>query len=196
MVGITPLSTGAMTAAIALSYEASVCARILCVGADMEKLLGIQYQLDTDFDFVLVSCPDECPAVLASEDPFDVIISDHRARSKCGEWFRKQLRAHSPDAERIIVASQADRDTKAMAASDGRVMRLLVGPCSATVLREAVSDALLRHRARALRAAAIPRVTPMGGHPCCASRGRATAGAGPPLAQDDNAMLSIQTLSS
>jgi hypothetical protein len=45
------------------------------------------------------------------------------------------------------------------------VMRVLHMPCPAQVLCDAVSDALLRHRARALRAAAVPQhVTPAGSH--------------------------------
>ena len=166
MEGVRPSLHRPMTTEIARQDVDSLHARILCVGDDVEHLLEMLYQLDSDFDFVVVSRPDEGPAVLANEGPFDVIISDGQTRSGRGARFTSLLRAHSPDAERLILAVRDDRATRAMAASDGRVMRVLLRPCPANVLREAVSDALLRHRARCLRAATAPRVTPTSGHPC------------------------------
>ena len=158
-----------MTAAIALQYLDTTCARILCVGDDVRELIRIPRQLDSELDFVIVASPSEASAALAHEAPFDLIISDQRMRGVGGASFLARMRTHSPDAERLILVRREDRGAKAMAASDGRVMRLLVAPCAQTVLREAVSDALLRHRARCLRVAAVPRVTPMGAHPCCAT---------------------------
>ena len=159
-----------MSPATAVHCRASDQARILCVGDDVEQLLDIQYQLDSDIDFVIVGCPDEGYAALAIEEPFDVIISDQQTRSGRGQVFLTRLRRHSPDAERVMLARRTDRAAMEEAARDARVMRLLVRPCPPLVLRDAVSDALLRHRARRLRASAVPYVTPMGGHPCSAYR--------------------------
>ncbi|MBA3672141.1 MAG: response regulator [Gemmatimonadaceae bacterium] len=146
------------------------CVRILCVGDEVDQLLEIQRELDSDYDFVIVACCEEGQGALAEEAPFDLIINDQRMSAAGGTELLARLRQHSPDAERLVLALRHDRATRAMAAEDGRIMRLLVQPCPAAVLREAVADALLRHRARALRASAIPRVTPAGGHPCCVSR--------------------------
>lgn len=68
-----------------------------------------------------------------------------------------RLRAHSPDAEQLILSRLADPVAREMAANDGRVMRLLVKPCPGVVLCQAVADALLRHRARSLRAGVSAR---------------------------------------
>lgn len=83
--------------------------------------------------------------------------------------FVEKLRRHSPDAERLIIVRRLDRTIRKMQENDGRVMGLLRAPFPAEVLCGAVSDALLRHRARALRASAVASVTPMGGSPCCTS---------------------------
>ena len=83
-----------------------------------------------------------------------------------GEEFLAQLRAHSPDAERLLLARRVDRTVRSIVWSDARVMRILLDPCTTAALREAVSDAMLRHRARHLRASAVPRVTPVSGNPC------------------------------
>lgn len=158
-----------MTAAVAYPDDVTVCVRILCVGDHVEQLLKIQCQLDSDFDFVIVGCSDEGLAALAAEPRFHVIINDCEMRGVGGERFLERLHAHSPDAERLILAPRNDLSARAMAARDGRVMRVIRRKCPTPVLREAVADALLRHRARRLRAGTIPQVTPMGGHPCCVS---------------------------
>ena len=159
-----------MTHATARQAAPVSCVRILCVGDEVEQLLEIQRDLDSDYDFVIVACCDEGPGALAEEAPFDLIINDQRMTAAGGDDLLGQLRKHSPQAERLVLALRDDRESRASVAGDGRVMRLLLHPCPAHELREAVADALLRHRARALRATAVPRVTPAGGHPCCVSR--------------------------
>lgn len=158
-----------MTAALAFPDDVTLCVRILCVGDHVEQLLAIPYHLDTDYDFVIVGCSDEALAALSAEAPFDLIINDCEMSGAGGSQFLERLHAHSPDAERLIVAPIYDAVAREMAASDGRVMRLLGRACPAPVLQDAVADALLRHRARRLRAASMPRVTPMGGNPCSVS---------------------------
>lgn len=142
------------------------CERILCVGNCLDQLLEIQRQLDCDLDFVIAACAEEGLAALAVEAPFDVIITCLQLPGNLGAVFNARLRQHSPDAERLILAPCIDAQAKAAVANDARVMRLLLAPCSTTALREAVADALLRHRARRLRAAVVPRSTPPGGNPC------------------------------
>lgn len=155
--------------ATALENVGSPSARILCIGDDVEYLLGIQYQLDNSLDVVIVCGADEGNAALLAEGAFDVIINVQHMRGLEGALFDARLRAHSPDAERLVLVPREDEATRAMVANDGRVMRLLETPCAAQELRQCVSDALLRHRARAMRAAAVPHVTPTAAHPCCVS---------------------------
>ena len=157
-----------MTTAIARPYGDLSCARILCVGDNAKDLVEIQLRLDIDVDFVLVANPMEGHAALAAEAEFDIIVFDRPMCGELGIQFLTRLSTHSADAERIILAPSDDRASRDIAANDGRVMRLLCRPCPATILREAVSDALLRHRARLLRMTTVPRVTPAGAHPCCA----------------------------
>ena len=96
-----------MTPAISAHCRASDQARILCLGDDVEQL-EIQYQLDSDIDFVIVAGPDEGYAALATEAPFDIIISDQQMRSGRGQLFLTRLRKHSPDAERVMLARRAE----------------------------------------------------------------------------------------
>ena len=140
-------------------------ARILCVGADLGELIQVQCLLDGELDFVIITSEHEMEAALASEAAFDVIIMDKGLEQVL---VVERLRSHSPDAERLVIIHHGvDANVAAMIESDCRVMRLLRMPLSAELLCDAVADALLRHRARLLRASAVPRVTPMGGNPCC-----------------------------
>ena len=140
-------------------------ARILCVGADLGELIQVQCLLEGELDFVIITSEHEMEAALASESAFDIIILDRGLEQLL---VVDRLRSHSPDAERlIIIRNGVDESIAAMIEGDCRVMRLLRTPLSAELLCDAVADALLRHRARMLRASAVPRVTPMGGNPCC-----------------------------
>lgn len=152
-------------------------ARILCIGDELSDLIGIQCELDSDFDFVIVSSTSEADVVLAGETPFDVIISDRRVQAASDVSLLATLTVHSPSAERIIIVSKVDRDIIEIAAADSRIMRLLMTPLEPNEICDAVSDALLRHRARNLRASALPNVTPAGGHPCCEWKGVGAQGA-------------------
>ena len=144
-------------------------ARILCAGNELGDLIQVQCRLEGELDFTIIASQAEADAALASEPPFDIIIVDQRLSRLGGRAFIEKLRRHSPDAERLIIVRRLDQAVREMMENDGRVMRLLHAPLPADVLCGAVADALLRHRARALRASAAPRVTPMGGMPCCTS---------------------------
>lgn len=142
------------------------CERVMCVGTNPQRLLEIQRRLDCDLDFVIATCPVEGLAALEVEAPFHVIITCLPLRMKQGTHFQARLREHSPNAERLVLAPRIDANARAMVATDARVMRLLRESCPTSEMREAVADALLRHRARCLRAAIVPRFTPPGGNPC------------------------------
>ena len=151
-------------------HDAAPNARVLCAGGDLGELIQMQCCLGSDLDFVIVANPSEAQSALFTEAPFDLIILDQRIEQLGGSRFVERLRRHSPDAERLVIVHQEiDAVIAGMIESDCRVMRVLQAPFADEVLCGAVADALLRHRARMMRASAVPRVTPMGGNPCCTS---------------------------
>ncbi len=143
------------------THGASSCvARILCIGGNVADVLRLQLQLDADFEFALVTCETDCREVLASELEFDLIIRDASATWLWSGDLLESLDAHSPEAERIVLASRMDAATRERVSQNARVMCVLLSPCPTMLLRARVADALLRHRARALRNAIS---TPPGG---------------------------------
>ena len=143
-------------------YRENQGLRILCAGDDCSELVRITSELDSEIDVVIVSSADEAKIALAGELPFDVILMDSQMRKIGGSALLKRLRDHSPDAERIIMSARPTQAAKVMK-TDCRVMRVIRKPCVPDVLRTAVSDALLRHRARTLRASSVS-VTPVSAH--------------------------------
>lgn len=142
-------------------------ARILCAGDDLGDLIQMQCRLDGEPDFVIIANALEAADALAAESAFDLIILDQRLERVGGHSFVEQLQDHSPDAERLIVVHRMTLAITRTIENDCRVMRLLHAPLSADVLCNAVADALLRHRARELRARAVPSVTSLGVHLFC-----------------------------
>ena len=116
-------------------------ARVLCIGTNVTHLIRLVTELDSDLDIIVVACPEEGNEALLREAPYDVILIDDDMPGVEGALFLARLRAHSPCAVRV--------------------------KSDVAVLRDAIAAATLRHRARALRASTIPRVTPVGAHPCC-----------------------------
>ena len=155
-----------MSAALAW-HDSATAARILCAGDDICDLIQVQCRLEGELDFAIIASEEEVEAALAVESAFDIVIIDQRIGRLGGRAFSEKLRRHSPEAERLVIVHYVDVEVAELLESDCRVMRVLQAPFSREVLCDAVADALLRHRARALRASAVPRVTPMGGNPCC-----------------------------
>ena len=151
-------------------HDAPPAARILCAGDKLGDPIQMQCCLEGPLDFVIISGADEAATALAGESPFDVIILDQHIERLGGRSFLDRLRDHSPEAERLIVVHHTDQAMRDMLEGESRVMRLLQAPLADDVLCGAVADALLRHRARALRASTLPSVTPMGGNPCCTAQ--------------------------
>lgn len=130
--------------------------RVLCIGEKVPSVVRLQLQLDADFDLTLVSCTENCDEIFETEAPFDLVICDASVPEMWGASILEKLYAHSPEAERIVLSWRVTPAAKKTMIRDAHVMRVLLAPCPTMVLRAAVADALLRHRARALRATTPP----------------------------------------
>jgi CheY-like chemotaxis protein len=126
-------------------------ARVLCVDDNEELLRGLRRQLGAEFELVVASGSEEALTVLEQQQPFDVIVTDLRMPGVNGLTFLRRARQLAPDTERIILTAWADPTVTAVAQMAGYAMRLLTKPCHPRDLREAITDAILRRRARHLR---------------------------------------------
>jgi CheY-like chemotaxis protein len=126
-------------------------ARVLCVDDNEELLRGLRRQLDGEFDLVVANGSEEALGVLEQQDPFDVIVTDLRMPGVNGLTFLRRARQLAPDTERIILTAWAEPTVTAVAQVAGYAMRILTKPCHPRELREAITDAILRRRARHIR---------------------------------------------
>jgi len=88
------------------------------------------------------------PAALAlvrSEGPFAVVVSDHNMPEIDGVSFLAQVRELAPSTVRILLTGQADAGLAALAASRASVFRFVAKPCAADELSAILQAAVKEH---------------------------------------------------
>lgn len=119
--------------------------RILCVDDEVNILKAIQRSLRKEFEIVTASSGQEGLDILASSEPFEVVISDMKMPNMNGATFLRHVRQQHPDAVRLLLTGFADLDTVVTAVNEGYIYRFIAKPCSAAVLLEAINDAVKQH---------------------------------------------------
>ncbi len=119
--------------------------RVLCVDDEVNILKAIQRSLRKTFDIVTASSGQEGLDILASSEPFQVVISDMKMPNMNGATFLRQVRQDYPDAVRLLLTGFADLDTVVTAVNEGYIYRFIAKPCSAGVLLEAINDGIKQH---------------------------------------------------
>ena len=109
----------------------SVNYRVLYLGDRLNDVVALYGELDESRNCVVEAHCDESNAVLAAQDAFDFVIIDHCLQDLGGALFLERLHAHSPRAERLIIARASDRGARELAtAREAPVMRALHLPHS------------------------------------------------------------------
>ena len=102
---------------------------ILCVDDEVNILEGLQDNLRRKFKVHTATSGAEGLAVLESEGPFPVIISDMRMPEMNGAEFLSQVRGLYPDSMRILLTGQSDVESAISAVNEGQIFRFLTKPC-------------------------------------------------------------------
>lgn len=102
---------------------------ILCVDDEVNILEGLQDNLRRKFKVHTATSGAEGLAVLESEGPFPVIISDMRMPEMNGAEFLSQVRGLYPDSMRILLTGQSDIESAISAVNEGQIFRFLTKPC-------------------------------------------------------------------
>jgi EAL domain-containing protein (putative c-di-GMP-specific phosphodiesterase class I) len=121
--------------------------RVLLVDDDPRILAGLRRQLYRQYDVVTADGGAEGLAVLHSQDPFAVVISDMRMPGMDGATFLAQVRASAPQTTRMLLTGQTELSTAIRAINDGQVFRFLDKPCPPEVLDRCLQEAVARHHA-------------------------------------------------
>ena len=120
--------------------------RILFVDDEPHVLDALRRQLRDSFIVQTAQSGAAGLALLESEDPFSVIVSDMQMPGMNGATFLRHARERSPDSVRLLLTGHADVDAAIDAVNDGHVFRFLRKPCPPAVLQPALASAVDQHR--------------------------------------------------
>ncbi len=120
--------------------------RVLCVDDEPSVLEGLSRTLFEEFDVTTAESGKEGLAIIASEPPFAVVLSDMRMPGMDGAAFLSCVRKRSPDSTRVLLTGHADVESAIAAVNDGHIFRFLNKPCPPDVLAASLHAAAAQHR--------------------------------------------------
>lgn len=119
--------------------------RILCVDDEAHVLSGIKRRMRTKYNIVTAMGAEEGLNELNNNGPFDVVISDFRMPGMNGAEFLCKAMEIDPTVTRILLTGEANMQEVQTAINEGHVYKVLLKPCSAEELRDAMSSAVKKH---------------------------------------------------
>jgi DNA-binding NtrC family response regulator len=119
---------------------------ILCVDDDPNLVAGLAMVLRKDYDVHTASTAEEALKKLRDVKDLAVVISDMRMPKMDGAAFLHQAVLHRPNAARILLTGQADRDEAIRAVNQGQIFRYLTKPCPNDQLKAAIDAGVVQYR--------------------------------------------------
>ena len=119
---------------------------ILCVDDEVNILEGLQDNLRRKYKVHAATSGAEGLAILKTEGPFPVIISDMRMPEMNGAEFLSQVRGLYPDSMRILLTGQSDIESAISAVNEGQIFRFLTKPCETDNLISVIELAVEHNR--------------------------------------------------
>lgn len=120
--------------------------KILLVDDEPNVLESIQRQLRNRFESVTAQSGEEALALLKTEGPFAVIVSDMRMPGMNGIQLLSQVKDMYPETVRIMLTGNADQGTAVEAVNDGQIFRFLNKPCSTATLATSLALAVRQYK--------------------------------------------------
>ncbi len=120
--------------------------KILFVDDEPNVLEGIQRTLRKDFSVSIAEGGENALALIASEGPFAVVVSDMRMPGMDGIQFLRRLSESSPEAVKIMLTGNADQQTAMDAVNQGNIFRFLTKPCPPEILIKTLNAGLEQFR--------------------------------------------------
>jgi CheY-like chemotaxis protein len=104
--------------------------KILCVDDEPNILQGYKRTLRKDYDIHIGEGGEEGLALIKSEGPFAIVVSDMRMPVMDGIQFLRKVKEISPETVRVMLTGNADQQTAMDAVNEGSIFRFLTKPCS------------------------------------------------------------------
>lgn len=122
--------------------------KILFVDDEVRVLEGIKRQLRREFDVTIAEGGEAGLALLKSDGPFAVVVSDYNMPGMDGIQFLSEVFQHSPHTVLIMLTGRAELDLAVNALHNAHISRFLNKPCPKEVLLETLADGLEQYRLR------------------------------------------------
>jgi response regulator RpfG family c-di-GMP phosphodiesterase len=120
--------------------------QILCVDDEPRLLEGLQLVLRREYDVHIAASPEMGLQKLRELGDLAVVVSDMRMPRMDGASFLHEMMVRRPDATRILLTGQADRDEAIRAVNQGQIFRFLTKPCPQDQLKAAIDAGVIQHR--------------------------------------------------
>jgi response regulator RpfG family c-di-GMP phosphodiesterase len=116
--------------------------RVLIVDDDANLLAGLRRQFREGFNLRLAQGGAEALELVASEDPFAVVIVDMRMPGMDGISLLAELQRRTPDTVRMMLTGSVDQQTAVDAINRGQIFRFFTKPCPPEVLADGIEAGL------------------------------------------------------
>src|SRR6266700_2888600 len=116
--------------------------KVLCVDDESNVLEAYQRNLRKRFTIDTALGGEPALALIASQGPYAVIVTDMQMPGMDGVEFLMRVRQKAPDTVRLMLTGNADQKTAVEAVNKGHVFSFLSKPCPAESLEAALENAL------------------------------------------------------
>ncbi|MFI3185206.1 MAG: response regulator [Methylococcaceae bacterium] len=122
--------------------------KILFVDDEVLLLEGVKRQLRKEFDITVAEGGEAALAILASDGPFAVVVSDYNMPGMDGVAFLNAVYQRHPHIVLVMLTGRAELDVAVNALHNAHISRFLNKPCPKEVLHETLTDGLEQYRLR------------------------------------------------
>ena len=120
--------------------------KVLLVDDDTNILAAYSRRLRKHFELWTVPDGKRGLAILESDGPFAVVVSDMRMPGMDGIEFLGEVMSRAPNTVRMMLTGNADQKTAIDAVNEGNIFRFYTKPCPPEVLEKAIMAGLEQYR--------------------------------------------------
>lgn len=120
--------------------------KILCVDDEAQICAALKIILGGEYEVVTTVSASDALAMIATDGPFAVVISDMQMPGMDGTSLLKKMHELSNDTVRILLTGMTDAESAIQAVNQGHVYKYLTKPCPPSELRIAVREAVSHYR--------------------------------------------------
>ncbi|TAN69770.1 MAG: response regulator [Methylobacter sp.] len=128
--------------------SSGISQKILFVDDEVLLLEGVKRQLRRELDITVAESGEAALAILTSDGPFAVVVSDYNMPGMDGIAFLNVVYQRHPHTVLVMLTGRAELDVAVNALHNAHISRFLNKPCAKEILLETLTDGLEQYRLR------------------------------------------------